>query len=781
MKNIFLFILLFICLKGFSQYPVKQTLGSDSTLVESKGALKGRIVNKPFSDTTQANTQRVKFYDGSQIWTTTDNKFWLRDSAANKWVEAGGGVVALSAIGSTPNANAATITGSVLNFEPADLSFGGIINTVAQSFSGHKSFDSLEIRATGEPSWVIRNRIVGLGFPVATIKPKLTGNIAFDIMPMGFPGNYLDNGIAWLDVTDVNVSPGSGDVTTARVGISGSAVQMGMRAFGGASEKKLNIVMGTDSIMTFNVDRTIDVNTADFSISKSTVGNNISWLLNPNTGNAASLFIIGQDFANSKVGFLRYENDGVVPSTYQNSNQFEIMALAGAINGMVVGTTNIITPLKFVTGSTERVRMRSDSVLWLTTPRQTDTTDHDILVRDRTTGNMRMIYAGLLGGGSTPTLQQVFATESNVALMTGNNTIDAAGNTFSIAGNGGNVTLSTGDASGSLLRLINTGKFVLQSTSGEGLNSNDAHAGTELYDADSIVLRSGTGRYDVANLKYLPGASTLMMVWDSLTNKWGTQPISGGSSLTAGYGILLPATEIILDTTIAVNKAGAQVISGAKNFTGVQTFNNNVGFNVTPVSNFHYKRNNTTAEVKVHYEFADGQMFDLGWPSYPSLLRITRDGSRIMMDSYQPLEIFAKDGSNDVRIGTNTTGGEIEIKPNSAVIATFSAGTGATSFKLAGSFGVPYVAKTALYTLTPSDYTVEVTSGTHTQTLPTAVGIAGRIYVITNSGAGTVTVGTTSSQTFVNVTATPTTLTLAQFATVTVQSNGANWLRLTSL
>ncbi len=94
-----------------------------------------------------------------------------------------------------------------------------------------------------------------------------------------------------------------------------------------------------------------------------------------------------------------------------------------------------------------------------------------------------------------------------------------------------------------------------------------------------------------------------------------------------------------------------------------------------------------------------------------------------------------------------------------------------------GSFATAYVAKTALYTLTDADHTVEVTSGTHTQTLPTAVGIAGREYFITNSGAGVVTIATTSSQTFVNVTATPTTLTLNQFQGVTVKSNGTNWIK----
>ncbi len=111
----------------------------------------------------------------------------------------------------------------------------------------------------------------------------------------------------------------------------------------------------------------------------------------------------------------------------------------------------------------------------------------------------------------------------------------------------------------------------------------------------------------------------------------------------------------------------------------------------------------------------------------------------------------------------------------------FGTSTPTSTLHTAGSFAVGYVAKTGTYTLTATDHTVEVTSGTHTQTLPTAVGITGRIYIITNSGSGVVTVATTSSQTFANVTATPTTLTLNQFNTVIVESNGANWLRVGNL
>jgi hypothetical protein len=52
--------------------------------------------------------------------------------------------ISLSAIGNTPNANGATLTGSTLNLEPADTSYGGIVtaSNTAQSFLGQKNIVS---------------------------------------------------------------------------------------------------------------------------------------------------------------------------------------------------------------------------------------------------------------------------------------------------------------------------------------------------------------------------------------------------------------------------------------------------------------------------------------------------------------------------------------------------------------------------------------------------------------------------------------------------------------
>jgi hypothetical protein len=51
-----------------------------------------------------------------------------------------GGTITLSAIGVTPNLNGATITGSVLNLEPASIGFGGVVTTTIQTFAGEKTF-----------------------------------------------------------------------------------------------------------------------------------------------------------------------------------------------------------------------------------------------------------------------------------------------------------------------------------------------------------------------------------------------------------------------------------------------------------------------------------------------------------------------------------------------------------------------------------------------------------------------------------------------------------------
>jgi hypothetical protein len=72
---------------SYSQYPISQNLGSDSTLVISKGALQSRLINVTYTDTTAANLQRIRQYPGAQIATTTGGlNLWVRNANATAWI-----------------------------------------------------------------------------------------------------------------------------------------------------------------------------------------------------------------------------------------------------------------------------------------------------------------------------------------------------------------------------------------------------------------------------------------------------------------------------------------------------------------------------------------------------------------------------------------------------------------------------------------------------------------------------------------------------------------------
>jgi hypothetical protein len=76
------------------------------------------------------------------------------------------------------------------------------------------------------------------------------------------------------------------------------------------------------------------------------------------------------------------------------------------------------------------------------------------------------------------------------------------------------------------------------------------------------------------------------------------------------------------------------------------------------------------------------------------------------------------------------------------------------------------------YSAAANDNVILMTATGHTVTLPTAAGIAGKQYTIKLTASGSCTVGTTSSQTIDG----STTYSLAaQYAYVTVMSDGSNW------
>lgn len=87
----------------------------------------------------------------------------------------------------------------------------------------------------------------------------------------------------------------------------------------------------------------------------------------------------------------------------------------------------------------------------------------------------------------------------------------------------------------------------------------------------------------------------------------------------------------------------------------------------------------------------------------------------------------------------------------------------------------PIITQSSTYAVLPTDYMVkgDTTSTAFTVTLPTAVGVSGKAYIVKNVGAKVLTIATTSAQT---IDGTTTYGLKIQYTSVTVASDGANWL-----
>jgi hypothetical protein len=131
-------------------------------------------------------------------------------------------------------------------------------------------------------------------------------------------------------------------------------------------------------------------------------------------------------------------------------------------------------------------------------------------------------------------------------------------------------------------------------------------------------------------------------------------------------------------------------------------------------------------------------------------------------------------GSNTVTLG-NSSITKTFLRGNTMVNTTTD--NGVDELQVNGSisgigFKQAYVTKTGAYTATDDDYVIDCTSGTFTVTLPASSGRTGRILIIKNSGAGTITVDGNGAETIDGAA----TYSLAvQYATIQIMSDGTNW------
>jgi uncharacterized repeat protein (TIGR02059 family) len=123
----------------------------------------------------------------------------------------------------------------------ASIGAGGVLTA--------KNFAAIEDGESAS-AWSLsaRNSLYGT-LPVPVFAP--TGSnlpFALDICPNGSPSNFSGNGVAWIDVCNVNVQNGSPAVNTARIGNFGNAVEFGSRAFNGGTAQVVNFTFNGTTV-----------------------------------------------------------------------------------------------------------------------------------------------------------------------------------------------------------------------------------------------------------------------------------------------------------------------------------------------------------------------------------------------------------------------------------------------------------------------------------------------------------------------------------------------------
>ena len=263
----------------------------------------------------------------------------------------------------------------------------------------------------------------------------------------------------------------------------------------------------------------------------------------------------------------------------------------------------------------------------------------------------------------------------------------------------------------------------------------------------TIAIPALTGSMTLAGTALAGSAATSTL---AITQTWNTTGAPTAFKLT------------ITDTASDAASLAMQILGGAAGTTnlmkvtksGAATFGSSVtstaGFSTDAVSGLYlspyaFMRAGASGVVNIYNENANGfTRLNLGLNTslFPAL--------SVTSAATPTLTVIAGDGSG---------------ASNLSVTGTLT---------VSGAVALPYIAKTADYTATTANYVIDCTANSFIVTLPTAAGIAGRLYVIKNSGAGVITLDGNAAETIDGSATWP----ILAGAALTVQSNGTNWIVL---
>lgn len=286
-----------------------------------------------------------------------------------------------------------------------------------------------------------------------------------------------------------------------------------------------------------------------------------------------------------------------------------------------------------------------------------------------------------------------------------------------------------------------------------------------------------TGSTNITSSLVVGSTSTLTGAF--LASSTGTVTgnlLASSNFTTSGNALVTGSMNITNSVTISGTLSDILTVSGSGGSgqrSGIKCYASNSAGQAT---NYMFNDRNSTASY-------GGQIYGCTSNADGNLFGVSRvDKYFIFSDGASNAGMALGNLANQYLIlGTNNTeririlaGGAVGVGVSAPTRTLEVGGTfAATGASTLTSVSTSYVAKTANYTVTTTDYTIDCTANTFTVTLPAAASNTGRMYVIKNSGAGTITVQGNGAEL---IDAANTKSLSVQYSGVVVQSTGSKFI-----
>jgi hypothetical protein len=602
----------------------------------------------------------------------------------------------------------------------------------------------LTIQPTGGVNLATSSGNVGIGSVAPTVKLEVNtgiGNSAY------FTRTAADYGITSPAFAILN------DSSSPRLYSFGTGMEFWTAPVGGTITQRWEITSA--GILQSNGAQTIQTSTGNLTLATAAGNGNI--LLTPNgTGNvgigtnspSGKLSVVNNGGLPSTTALLNLTNQGaalnidITSATSGNSGFVNLTSTSGG-TGQAASAGFLFTTRNLGTTS-EKVRITSGGNVGIGTasPSNILTVVSPAGGSETISGNFRSFSLLHANQAGSPGLRLGYNESSKNAIISG---VEQGGGT----GGGVEFWSFNGSAFAERMRITSGGNLDMSANSdinfggsGKGIYLSRSGLGPRA----SLTTRLNVNWVDIANSSD----------WNGVTLAASGGNVLIGTTSDAGFKLDVSGTGRFSSTVTATN---GLFVSG--------TNQNTIGGGSLSLINFSAYNSSANQSITlglaldtaVNNNAAYNYLFNVGGNA---------DGQSLTLSS-------RRNGIADLTILT--------VNGNNGA-STFASTLTANGITSTASVSTPHTTKSANYTLDATDYTVGFDCASNrTATLPDATTCAGRIYVIyqynTGSGTRSVTLDGNGSQTINGVT----TYSLApycDFTSVVIQSNGSNWIIISS-